>query len=297
MSDEHFQKGDNAIRAAFSERAGSRLISLLVFIMMLGAGYLFSEYMAYPIAFTFTITETGQLAVFLIYLGDLLEIVTWSFGLVIAGFFLFAVNVRTWEWQSLISPRKKEVLFHLFIIATILIAGGNIVHVLFNTFNGMVEDVAGTNVDGMNLFVLVYFIDEQVSHAMIHCGIMLILGVVLASEPVADLPGEVTSAKARATMLAMLLGFAMGAIQALAALEGQCALIVLAGSWAILITSLSVHYKLGSRSFDTLRPFERPNLGFLFCLVVSLTIVVVLWGLIFGFWPAYPFFKQPGELF
>jgi len=297
LGDEPSWKGDRVIEVAFSERASTRLISLLVFIIVLGAGYLFSEYLAYPVAFTFTITETGQPAVFLISLGDLLEIVTWSFGLIIAGYFLFTVNVGTWERQSLIAPRKKEILFHLFVIAAILIAGGNIVHVLFNKFNGMVEDVASINTDGLNLFVLVYFIDEQVSHAMIHGGILLILGVVLASEPIADLPGEVTSAKARLTMCAMLLGFAMGAIQALAALEGQCTIVVLAGSWAILVTSLSVHYRLGNRSFDTLRPFERPNLGFLFCFVVSLTIVVLLWGIIFGIWPAYPFFKQPGELF
>jgi hypothetical protein len=120
---------------------------------------------------------------------------------------------------------------------------------------------------------------------------------VLASEPVADLPGEVTSAKAKATMVAMLLGFAMGAVQVLAAFEGQCAIIVLAGSWSMLVALLVVHYKRGGRSFDTLRPFERPYLGFFICFVIAATLVAVLYGLLFGILPAYPFFKQPGEVF
>jgi hypothetical protein len=285
------------VKTTFLQHASLRLVSLLAFIMVLGAGYLFSEYFDSPLAFPFTITETGEPAVFSISLGNLLEIVTWSFGLVIAGYFLVAVNLEKWERHGLIPRRKKNLLFHVYVIAAILIAGGNIVHVLFNQFDGMVEGWASWNLDAWNLFVLVYFIDEHVSHAMLHIGIMLVLGVVLASEPIAELPGEVTNAKAKATMSAMLLGFAMGAIQVLAALEGQCALIVLVGSWAMLVMLLIVHYKRGDRSFDTLRPFERPYLGFLFCFVIAATIVALLWGLLFRLWPVYPFFKQPGELF
>ncbi len=285
------------VKAAFLQHSGLRLVWLLVFIMVLGSGYLFSKYINGTIEIPFTITETGDVNVFKIRVSDLLEIVTWSFGLVIAGYFLVAVNVETWEWNELLPPRKRNMLSHTFTIAVLLMAGGNIIHVFFNQFNGMVEDLASTNMDAWNLFVLVYFIDEHVSHAMLHIGIMLVLGIVIASEPIADLPGEVTSAKAKITMAAMLLGFAMGAIEVFAAVEGQCGLIVLFGSWAMLVVLLVVHYKRGDRSFDTLRPFERPYLGFLFCFVISATLVALLWGLIFGLWPAYPFFKQPGEIF
>ncbi len=285
------------VKITFLQHASWRLITLLAFIMVLGAGYLFSEYFTAHLAIPFTITETGQPAVFSIELGDLLELITWSFGLVIAGYFLVTVNLEKWERHSLISRKKKEALFHVYIIAAILIAGGNIVHVLFNQFNGMVEGLAGENQDALSLFVLVYFIDEHISHAMLHIGIMLVLVVVLASEPIVDLPGEVTSVKAKATMAAMLLGFAMGAVQAYSAFDGQCGVIVLAGSWIMLISLLVVHYKRGGRSFDTLRPFERPYLGFFFCFVIAATIVALLWGLIFGILPAYPFFKQPGDVF
>ncbi len=278
------------------QHATLRLVSLLAFILVLGAGYLFSRYIKGTISIPFTITETGEANVFKVKASDVFEIVTWSFGLVIAGYFLFAVNVETWEQHALLSPRKKNLLFHMFIVSALLIAGGNLVHVFFNQFDGMVEDLAGTNVDAWNLFALVYFIDEHVSHAMLHIGIMLLLGIVIASEPVADLPGEVTGAKARLTMAAMLLGFAMGAIQVFAAIEGQAGLIVLVGSWSMLATSLAVHYKRGDRSFDTLRPFERPHISFLICFAIAATIVAILWGLIFRLWPEYPFFKQPGEV-
>lgn len=277
--------------------ASWRLITLLAFVMVLGAGYLFSEYFTDDLAFPFTITETGQTVVFSMEIGDLLEIVTWSFGLVIAGYFLVSVSVEKWERHALMPRRKKELLLHAFTIATILIAGGNILHVFFNQLDGMVDHLAGTNLAAWNLFVLVYFIDEHVSHAMLHVGILLVLGVVLASEPIIDLPGELTATKARASMASMLLGFVMGAVQVLAALEGQAALVVLAVSWAMLFVMLVIHFKRGDRSFNTLRPFERPYLGFLVCFVIAGTIVAVLWGLIFGALPAYPFFKQPGEVF
>ncbi len=284
-------------KVTFLQHPSLRLISLLAFILVLGAGYFFSEYLTGTIEIPFTITETGDVNVFRINAGDMLEIVAWSFGLVIAGYFLVAVNLETWERNELLPPRKRNLLSHTFTIAALLIAGGNLVHVFFNQFDAMVEDLASTNMDAWNLFVLVYFIDEHVSHAMLHIGIMLVLGIAIDSEPIADLPGEVTSAKAKTTMAAMLLGFSMGAIQIYAAVEGQCGLIVLVGSWAMLVTSLVVHYKRGDCSFDTLRPFERPYLGFLFCFVIAATIVALLWGLIFGLWPDYPFFKQPGELF
>ncbi|NMC05693.1 MAG: hypothetical protein GYA24_10800 [Candidatus Lokiarchaeota archaeon] len=274
-----------------------RLITLFAFIVVLGAGYLFSECFTSPLAFSFIMTETGQAVVFSMEAGDLLEIVTWSFGLVIAGYFLVRVNIEAWERHALMPRRKRDLLLHVFTIATLLIAGGNIIHVFFNQFDGMVEPLAGTNPDAWNLFVLVYFIDEHVSHAMLHAGILLVLGIVLASEPINDLPGELTATTARSSMVSMLLGFSMGAVQVLAALEGQCAIIVLAGAWAMLLALLVIHYKRGDRSFDTLRPFERPYLGFLACFAIAGTIVAVLWGLIFGTWPAYPFFKQPGELF
>jgi hypothetical protein len=275
---------------------GLRATALLVFIIILGTGYVFSEYIQGTIEFPFTITETGQQAMFSMSLGDLLEILTWSFGLVIAGYFLVSVNMEKWERHALLSPRKKDILFSAFVIAALLIASGNIVHVFFNQFNGMVDAFASTNALGLDLFVLVYFIDEHVSHAMIHIGIMIILGVVLASEPVEQLPGDVTNAKAKTTMFTMLLGFSMGAIQALAAFEGQCGLIVLVISLVMLVAVLVLHYLRGARSFDTIRPFERPNLGFFFCFVIAATLVSVLWGLIFGLLPAYPFFQQPGEV-
>jgi hypothetical protein len=151
------------VRVAFLQHASWRLISLFAFIVVLGAGYLFSEYFTLHLAFPFTITETGQPAVFTMELGDLLEIITWSFGLVIAGYFLVAVNIEKWERHSLISRRKKDISFQVYIIAAILIAGGNIVHVFFNQFDGMVDHLASTNADALNLFVLVYFIDEHVS--------------------------------------------------------------------------------------------------------------------------------------
>ncbi|MBN2151145.1 MAG: hypothetical protein JW839_06870 [Candidatus Lokiarchaeota archaeon] len=290
-------KGVGGAELAGPQRVVSRLVTLLAFIIVLGAGYLLSKYIEGTIRFPFTIAETGVGAVFKIRASDVFEIVTWSFGLVVAGYLLVAVNIETWERHALLPSRKRNLLSHAFVVAALLIAGGNVVHVFFNQFNGMVDDLAGESIGAWNLFVLVYFIDEHISHAMIHIGILLVLAIVIASEPVAELPGEATRVKATVTMAAMLLGFVMGALQLFAAVEGQAGLVVLVGSWAMLVTSLAVHYKRGGRSFDTLRPFERPYIGFLFCFVVAATIAALLWSLIAGLWPAYPFFAQPEEVF
>nr|MDO8113370.1 hypothetical protein [Candidatus Sigynarchaeota archaeon] len=270
---------------------------LLLFLVVLGSGYAFSEFISTPVVdIPFVITETGQAVTFSMSLGKILEIIAWSFGLILAGYLLIERNLAIWEGQGMVSVRKKDLIFHLFIIAGIMIATGNILHVYFNTLNGMVEDFAETSFEGWTIFVLVYDIDEQVSHGLIHVGILLLIAMLLAAEPV-NIQGDLTSKIAKNTMFTMLLGFVMGAVQAFAALEGQAGILVLLGSWTIMLMVLVVHFRAGQRGFDTLRLFERPNLGFFACFIIAATITIIVWGLIFGFVPAYPFFKQPGDVF
>nr|MDO8116503.1 hypothetical protein [Candidatus Sigynarchaeota archaeon] len=271
--------------------------ALLAFILVLGLGYLFSEFAQFPVSFVFMLTETGELAVFSTKLGEILEIVTWSFGLPVAGYFLLHVNIQKWKGHGIMPETKERALLATFMIATIMIACGNIVHVFFNQYNNMVEGFAGLSPGAWNLFVLVYFIDEHVSHAMVHLGILVLFGAILGAEPVECLPGELTRSKKRTTILAMVLGLVMGVIQAFSALEGQSALVNLVASWSMLAILLVVHFKRGNRGFKTLRPLERINLGFFLCTIVATTVVVLAWGSIVGSWPFYPFFKQPGEVF
>ncbi len=303
----------NMERASILERIGQRNAGLLVFIIVLGLGYVLSKYVKVPLLLSFTIAETGEPATFSMNLGDVLEIMAWSFVLPVAGYFLVLANVQTWKQRGLVPASKERAIAATFVMAVVLMSSGNIVHVLFNQYNGMTEDFSGVSPGAWDLFVLVYFIDEHVSHAMVHLGILLVLACVLAAEPVDGMPTELAMEKSvgkavagkRATVLAMVLGAVMGTVQAFSALEGQSALVSLVASWTMLVVLLAVHLARGwgaaragaGGCFATLRLQERFNLGFFACMVVATTVAVVAWGLATGTLAFYPFFKQPGEVF
>ncbi|MHA1794414.1 MAG: hypothetical protein ACTSVI_17390 [Promethearchaeota archaeon] len=274
--------------------------ALFVFISVLLSGYLLSRYCRTMFYIPFHVTETGELHYFPLQLGDLLELISWSFILPLGAFYMYNSNISKVE---LVRKGKKimaNTFQYLFYTAIILISAGNALHVFSNNLNGMMSHVNDIGYNSWDIFVLAYITDEFLSHSMMHVGILIIISIIVIEELENDTPSGQERIVLKNSRILSVTGFITGAFYAFSALEGQSALFIS----CFFIAFLIIIHLIYSRKYSEKEQksyleslLYKPNLMFLSCLVISFMVFVISWGFLFGFYVDYPFFKQPGDVF
>ncbi|MHA1372296.1 MAG: hypothetical protein ACTSWN_07075 [Promethearchaeota archaeon] len=276
----------------------STAFSLALFIVVLGIGYICGKYFSKVVFIGFVLSETGMHGIFSIKLGELAQYFAWSYFLPLLGLYWYENSVAGLKKLNLLSEKKETATFYFVILALILISTGNMLHILFNRLNGMFVALDLIEGELWPTFVLIYFLDEFLSHGMIYIGITMLVTIVFSLKPSSTrLLRNIRHQRGKAAFISnIVLASVMGVIQALSSLEGQSALLLMVVSGIIISFTLFYYYKKNNQSFHSIGWDKRPIFIFFIVLTVAHSCTCLIWAIKFGLLPAYPFLRQPHEV-
>lgn len=233
------------------------------------------------------VIETTEVLPFGISLVTMLDIIITSpFAMVMFYLIYRSLVVQPIPKEVAPSETKKGSIKILIYGACISFIIGVIMHAVANGLNGIQGNPVPTSTSGW-LEIAIYYFDEVLGHKLIHIGIFafLIGGMVLQFWHRTD------------PQLSKLDKFgvyfwpsAIGAVYMLTVVEGQAGFDVLVISLALIAVIL---YFI---KFRGLKLSENVFMHFILVLAVAFVVAAIVYGLITGFKPSYPFFYQLNEL-
>lgn len=257
------------------------LITLLIFYQVIPR--IISE----SVNFTIKISELdGQLGSFSVTLRIILEVL--FMGPFFAIIYYFLIQYLKKE----IDPEEGKNHYYIIIIDICVITFisiscmGHIVHMMFDKASWLYYYANNEQMDTTELYSYIYYSDEILGHHLIHIGLFgyLITGlfIELLVEP---------SHKMRWDELiyTILLGIGMSLI-GYATFEGQAAfMMVILWGFVLLFELIFVFTK-------KYNPLQRPIMLSILINCVIFINVFIIWVIMFGIKPYYPFIFQPSEL-
>jgi hypothetical protein len=264
-----------------------KLIKSMVYLIIFFAGY--GALLELPIGnITIMIpcvTETPEILWFGIPLVTLLDIIiTPPFAMIMFYLIYKSLITQPTPDEAKPSDAKQNSIKVVLYGACICFIAGVIMHAVANVLNGFL----GNPVPPVgNLQIAIYFFDEVLGHKLIHAGIFafLIGGMVLQFWHRNDLHLSKMD----------LFGVyfwpsAIGAVYMLTLVEGQAAFDVLVIS--LVLIAIILYYM----KFRGLKLSENVFTHFVLVLCVAIVVSTIVFGIITGFKPGYPFFHQLNEL-
>ncbi len=264
-----------------------KLIKSIVYTIIFFAGY--AAILEIPIgSITIAIPcvlETTEIAWFEISLATLLDIIiTPPFAMIMFYFIYKSLISQPTPNEAKPSEIKKNTIKMLLYGACITFIVGVIMHAVANGLNGIAGNIVPPPDE---LQIAIYYFDEVLGHKLIHAGIIafLIGGMVIQFWHRTNLQLSKVD----------LFGVyfwpsAIGAGYMLTLVEGQAAFDVLVIS-LILIAVILYYIK-----FRGLKLEENIFTHFVLVLLIAIVVSTIVFGLITGFKPGYPFFYQLNEL-
>lgn len=231
------------------------------------------------------VLETTEIAWFEISLGTMLDIIITSpFAMIMFYLIYKSLIIQPTPNEAKPSEIKKNSIKVLLYGACITFIVGVIMHAVANGLNG----IAGNHVPPPDeLQTAIYYFDEVLGHKLIHAGIIafLIGGMALQFWHRNDLQLSKVD----------LFGVyfwpsAIGVGYMLTLVEGQAAFDILVTS-IILIAVILFYIK-----FKGLKLNENVFTHFVLVFLIAIVVSTIVFGLITGFKPGYPFFYQLNEL-
>lgn len=232
------------------------------------------------------VLETTEIAWFEIPLVSMLDIIITSPFAMIMFYFIYKSLITQPIPDAKPSEVKQNSIKVLLYGACISFIVGVIMHAVANSLNGMFVPPNPVPPVG-DLQIAIYYFDEVLGHKLIHIGIIafLIGGMVLQFWHRIDLHLSKVD----------LFGVyfwpsAIGAVYMLTLVEGQAAFDLLVIS-LVLIAIILYYIK-----FRGLKLSENVFTHFVLVLLVAIVVSTIVFGIITGFKPGYPFFYQLNEL-
>ena len=179
------------------------------------------------------------------------------------------------------SQRKKDIIKFLLFGAGIVLIIGITMHAVANLFNGILNNPVPPTEP---LHIAIYWFDEVLGHKLIHFGLY---GVLIGLMILQYWHRKEINLSKPAKVGLYFWAAAIGAVYSLAGAEGQAAFDILVIS---IILSVVILYYV---RFKGLKLKENPLTHFMLVFSVSIIITLIVYGIIAGFVPGYPFFLQP----
>lgn len=231
------------------------------------------------------VLENATIVSFNIPLVTLLDIIITSpFAMIM--FYYIHKSVITQPESGGLKPSetKKNIIRGLIFGACITFIAGVIMHAVANVLDGF----EGNPVPPVgNLQIAIYFFDEVLGHKLIHTGIIaFLIGCMV-------LQFWHRSEEQFSKFDIFGIYFwpsAIGVGYMLALVEGQAAFDILVVSLTLIAVIL--YYM----KFKGLKLNENRFTHFVFIFLIAIVVSTIVYGVITGFVPGYPFFYQPSRL-
>jgi len=181
------------------------------------------------------------------------------------------------------SMKKKDIIKFLLFAAGVVLVAGVIMHAVANEMNGILGNPKPPTTA---LQIAVYYFDEVLGHKLIHFGIaaFLIGGIITQYWHQKD------PQLSRFELFGLYFWpSGIGIVYALALIEGQ------AGFDFLVISVVLIAIILYYIKFKGLILKDNIFTYFVLIYLISTVISIVLYGVITGFKPGYPFFYQLSE--
>jgi len=263
-----------------------KLIKWMLYLIIFFAGY--TVILEIPSSFTIAIPvalETTAIVWFEIPLVTLLDIIIISpFAMIMFYYIHKSLLIQPVSSDIKPSEMKKNIIRGLFFGACISFIAGVIMHAVANMLDGILGNPVPPSGD---LQIAIYFFDEVLGHKLIHAGIIaFLIGCMILQfwhrndEYLSKLD---------------IFGIyfwpsAIGVGYMLALVEGQAAFDILVTSLVLIAIIL---YYIG---FKGLKLSENRLTHFVLILLIAFVISTIIYGIVTGFLPGYPFFQQPSRL-
>lgn len=208
---------------------------------------------------------------------------------------IFSVNAFfTFNWLSTLLPRNKQLKKTtqiIFMISIIILNFGVVTHMVANQLNEYMHALVasgelitpGSNLEQLQLGL--YFWDEIASHIFTGFGIFCLMLLFLRMEKRNNVQNLVTTKK---DIWIRIMSFAVGGGIAFGLIEGQAGALFLGISCLLLIYILLMMIRTKYRD----KPFITNTLFVL----VGYIVFTVIYALITGLKPMYPYIKQISEV-
>jgi len=256
---------------------------IILFFSLWASTFVFGKFIRIKFYISFWISELNN------QFSILSSTMLW-FDLIFIGpiFSIFALKVfrnciNTEPYKSKINERTSKILNYVLILGIAIWNTGNAVHIIANWLNSL----AFKTIDYDNgLYHQIYFWDEFFGHTVMAIGFNIIFYVIIYILMQAEESKSITK-KGILTLMITSTSIAIGTL--FGYMEGQTGLLIMI--FYISETIFATLLKL-KNNIQTLR-----SPMFLFILLTTLVYIIgaIIYGVILGMKPYYPFFKQPGE--
>ena len=191
-----------------------------------------------------------------------------------------------------LEDNKITIYYLIFIIAIVIFSSGNIAHVLLNRLNADVIDDYNTQ----SFYYMIYYIDEFLGHTLIMIGFFIVLSEICFLHTL-DLQKRLETDEYSDILLRnkepfwnYIIGIGLGVGTAFTYLEGQSAFLFL-----FLNPALCALVYIQSRKYG-IKVKENGLLIMIILMTITFIISVLIWSIVTGIKPYYPFFYQNSEV-
>jgi hypothetical protein len=240
------------------------------------------------VSISFYVSEQKRFATYGLKLKDLLDLILVTPLFAIISFILLKKIIDDLSGRE-ISSKKINTAYFIFLIALILFAYGNMIHITMNRLNADIAKDYGTE----QVYYSVYFLDEFLGHHLVEIGFFIIFTEIAFLHTLNISDSEYLSKNLmnkKESSLNSVFGIALGVATSLLYLEGQSAFVFLILNPIICV--ILIYYNKRNK----IRLKENSLLMLFLLMTISFTITTILWGVFTGIKPAYPFFFQNSEV-
>jgi len=273
-----------------SESFNRSFLIILAYGIGFGLGYI--TRLGNPkIFFSFYHSEQQIFANYGINLKDLLDLLFITPIFAIISFILLRRILEDSAFKEM-SKKKINCFYYIYLIAIVFFAYGNMIHITMNRLNSDIADIYNTEA----FYYSVYFLDEFWGHHLIEIGFFIIFTEftflhtfsLINNAPETDQRTKLMSRNQKSWNA--ILGIVFGIATALLYLEGQSAFLFLILNPIFCLILIIYNNKHNI-------PLKENSLLMLFLLMtISFAITTIIWGILTGIKPAYPFFYQNSEV-
>jgi hypothetical protein len=206
----------------------------------------------------------------------------------------FRNTIASWVKVGMMSKRKARVLEVLLILSIALLNSGIMINRLFNIASAQAKAFYDATSLGAGNYIFAYYLDELVGHHLMNAGMVLYYALMAIAMPRdSSCFAKTEFAMNGGERVLVLVSSAIYAVVfSIENLEGQSAVfsIALMGALTgiIIIATMARKNKLSA--------WNRPFLMFLTIEIITMLVFVLVWGLVLGIKPYYPFFYEPSEI-
>ncbi len=271
-----------------SESFKRSFLVVLSYGIAFGIGYLFRFG---ELTVWFYVSEQKKIASYQLGLKDFVDLL--CIGPIFTIISYFAIKRVIGDLNRFkFSKNKESICYIVYLIAIVFFNYGNMIHVTANRLNSQVIDEYSKEA----FYYSIYFLDEFIGHLLITIGFFIVL-VELTFLHSIDIKKREESKdvsnfylKDKEPIFNYIFGLALGAVTAEAYLEGQCAILflILNPLFSVILLLFAKKIKIDIRKNSMLMLF--------IIMTIVFTIFVIVWALLFGIKPFYPYLFQPSEL-